>query len=365
MFLRNCWYMVGWSTDIPAARLTPLSVLDEPLVAYRKRDGGLAVLEDLCCHRLAPLSLGRQENDDVRCMYHGLKFAPDGRCVEIPGQARVAAAVKVRSYPVAERHGAAWVWMGTPEKADPALIPPIVGPDDPDWALVCSSMDIEAHASLVWDNLLDLSHAPFVHANTFGGGDAQAFASLLEGETTADTTVFERGVHVERWHVNRPSNPYLGKMLTDDLAVNDFIAPGVFILKTRCYAAGVRQRSAERIPSEEPLLARQTSQMITPLTERKTRLFFDFGPWAKAAEHRDKFFPVAQRAFLEDKLFIERQQQMMDRMPERRVMPLAMDVPIVRFHEIMKRLLAEDRTAQSPAPKGAPKVEAATAGSSA
>jgi len=344
MFLRNSWYMMGWSTDIPGDRLTPLSLLNEPLVAYRKRDGQLVVLEDLCCHRLAPLSLGRQENDDVRCMYHGLKFAPDGRCVEIPGQTRVAPSVKVRSYPSAESHGAAWVWMGVPEKADLTLIPPIIGPDDPDWALVCSSMDIDANASLVWDNLLDLSHAPFVHATTFGAGDAKAFASLLEGETTAKTTILERGVHVERWHLDRPSNPYLGKMLSDDLAMNDFIAPGVFILKTRCYKAGVRQRHPEGIPSEEPLLMRQTSQMITPLTDRKTRLYFDFGPWAKAAEHRDKFFPVAQQAFLEDKLFIERQQQMMDHSPERKVMPLAIDVPVVRFHEIMKRLLAADQS---------------------
>jgi vanillate O-demethylase monooxygenase subunit len=276
-------------------------------------------------------------------MYHGLKFAPDGRCVEIPGQARIAASVRVRSYPAAEQHGAAWVWMGLPERADPALIPPIVGPDDPDWSLVCSSMDIDAHASLVWDNLLDLSHAPFVHASTFGGGDPKSFASLLGGEMHADTTILERGVHVERWHLDRPSNPYLGKMHTDDLAVNDFLAPGVFILKTRSYAPGVKQRSADPLPAEEPLLARQTSQVIAPLTERKTRLFFNFGPWAKAAEHRDKFFPVAQKAFLEDKLFIERQQQMMDHAPERRVMPLAIDVPLVRFHEIMKRLLAEDQ----------------------
>jgi phenylpropionate dioxygenase-like ring-hydroxylating dioxygenase large terminal subunit len=344
-FLRNCWYMAGWSSDIPAGRLTPLTLLNESLVVYRKRDGHLAVLEDACCHRLAPLSIGRQENDDVRCMYHGLKFAPDGRCVEIPGQTRISAAVKVRSYPAIEMHGACWVWMGAPERADVALVPPITGPEDPHWALQCSVVDIEAHASLVSDNLLDLSHAPFVHGNSFGEGNPQSFASLVAGETNVEVSVRDRGVHLERWHLNRPSNPYLGKMQSDDLTVNDFMIPGVFILKTRCYAPGIKQRTQEALPAEEPTLVRLTCQMVTPVSERKTKLFFNFGPWAKAIEHKDKFFPVAQRAFLEDKLFIERQQDMMDRMPHRRVMPLAMDVPLARFQSIMNRFLEQEAPA--------------------
>ena len=86
MFLCNCWYVAGWSHDIVAGSLVSRTILGEPIVLYRKADGGVAALEDRCCHRMAPLTRGRIEGDDLRCMYHGLKFAPDGRCIEIPGQ---------------------------------------------------------------------------------------------------------------------------------------------------------------------------------------------------------------------------------------------------------------------------------------
>src|ERR1700683_3001548 len=85
MFVRNCWYMAGWSRDFTRDELKAVTMLNEPIVIYRKNDGGLVALQDRCCHRFAPLSLGRLEHDDLRCMYHGLKFAPSGKCIEIPG----------------------------------------------------------------------------------------------------------------------------------------------------------------------------------------------------------------------------------------------------------------------------------------
>ena len=83
MFLRNCWYVAGWSHHIAADSLVSRTMLGEPIVLYRKADGGVVALEDRCCHRLAPLSRGRIEGNDLRCMYHGLKFAPSGRCLSL------------------------------------------------------------------------------------------------------------------------------------------------------------------------------------------------------------------------------------------------------------------------------------------
>ena len=53
MFLRNCWYVAGWSHDIAADSLVSRTMLGEPIVLYRKNDGGVVALEDRCCHRLA------------------------------------------------------------------------------------------------------------------------------------------------------------------------------------------------------------------------------------------------------------------------------------------------------------------------
>src|SRR5205823_2698064 len=69
MFLRNCWYVAGWADDFAEAAVVCRTMLDDPIVLYRKGDGGIVALEDRCCHRLAPLSRGRIEGDDLRCMY--------------------------------------------------------------------------------------------------------------------------------------------------------------------------------------------------------------------------------------------------------------------------------------------------------
>jgi phenylpropionate dioxygenase-like ring-hydroxylating dioxygenase large terminal subunit len=86
MWVRNAWYVAAWSHELEAGQVLARTIVDQPLALYRKRDGAAVVFEDRCCHRFAPLSMGRIERDDLRCMYHGLKFAPDGRCIEIPGQ---------------------------------------------------------------------------------------------------------------------------------------------------------------------------------------------------------------------------------------------------------------------------------------
>ncbi|MDO8432450.1 MAG: Rieske 2Fe-2S domain-containing protein [Candidatus Binatus sp.] len=118
MFVRNCWYAAGWSRDLAQDRPTALTMLNEPIVIYRKSDGDLAALQDRCCHRFAPLSMGRVEGDDLRCMYHGLKFAPSGKCVEIPGQMKLPPQARVQQYPIVDRYSLAWIWMGDPTLAE-------------------------------------------------------------------------------------------------------------------------------------------------------------------------------------------------------------------------------------------------------
>ena len=69
-FIRNCWYMVAWDHEIPADGLFGRMVIGEPLLLYRKADGDVVALEDRCCHRHAPLSVGRREGDCVRIFLH-------------------------------------------------------------------------------------------------------------------------------------------------------------------------------------------------------------------------------------------------------------------------------------------------------
>lgn len=75
----------------------------------RKEDGTLIDMTDRCPHRWAPLSMGRIESGTLRCMYLGVRFGADGRCVEVPGQEKIPSALKVRTFAVIERHKWAWI----------------------------------------------------------------------------------------------------------------------------------------------------------------------------------------------------------------------------------------------------------------
>src|SRR5688572_1020434 len=84
-FIQNAWYVAGWDRDFTT---TPIArtLLNQPVVLYRSEDGKPVALEDRCCHRSYPLSLGKTIGDTIQCGYHGLRFDPSGKCVEIPGQ---------------------------------------------------------------------------------------------------------------------------------------------------------------------------------------------------------------------------------------------------------------------------------------
>ena len=106
MFLKNCWYAAAWDdevSEVPLAR----TILNEPVVLFRTADGWPAALEDRCCHRGLPLSMGRVEGETLQCGYHGLRFDPGGQCVAVPGQSTIPPGARVRSFPLVERYG--WV----------------------------------------------------------------------------------------------------------------------------------------------------------------------------------------------------------------------------------------------------------------
>ena len=348
MFLKNCWYMLGWSGDFNQDDMVTRKIMNDPLVIYRKLDGALVVLEDRCCHRLIALSVGKKEGDDVRCMYHGLKFGPDGQCNEIPGQERISSTVRVTSYPVAEKHSAAWVWMGDPALADKSLIPEIIGADNKDWSTVSSQFEIEGSAEYLCDNLLDLSHAVFVHEKTFGGGDNKALMAMKKGEeSTRKIVSSERGVKVSRWHLNRTSSPFTGNIASDDWVVQEFLAPGVFILKVQSYKVGLDDRYAvddiiEHGPPEEPIFARSTCQIVTPITEKTSSFYYNFAPWSKDSSNKQVFFERLEKALYEDKNIVEEQQKTINLSEGREMMMLAMDKPVIRYNNIIKRLLDKE-----------------------
>jgi len=133
--LRNAWYPVCRANALDEG-LFAQQVLGERIVFFRKSDGNVAALEDLCPHRFLPLSKGRRCGDAIECGYHGLVFEADGRCSRIPGQPVVPSSAKVRSYPTGESMGLIWIWMGEPPIADPSRLYRLPQYDDHRWRAV-------------------------------------------------------------------------------------------------------------------------------------------------------------------------------------------------------------------------------------
>jgi len=342
MFLRNCWYVAGWGHHFSENVLVARTMLGEPIVLYRKEDGGVAALEDRCCHRLAPLSKGRIEGDDLRCMYHGLKFAASGQCVEIPGQIVVPPHARVRAYPVVEQDCWVWVWMGEPDLADPALIPDARGHGHPEWWMQTGQLAYEANYQLINDNLLDLSHLSYVHENTLGRN------SMSWGNSKPQVGRIERGLRIARWVVNNPAPKYLDQpkgMLTDMWASYDYMVPGVFLLATQSFPPGTAAACGMQAPSAEPLFRSTTSQAVTPITERQTIYYYSGClPKSYATEESSRQqLAVFEKAFAEDNAMIEAQQRVIDHTPQPTMLGTRSDNALNQFRRLMAGLIEAER----------------------
>ncbi len=168
MYLRNAWYVAAWSSDI-ARKLTKRTLLEENIVLYRTEDGRVAALEDACCHRKLPLSMGVLIEDRIQCGYHGMEFDCSGTCVKIPIQSRISPKARVRSYPVEEKWGLVWIWMGEAADADSAKIFQVEHYDDPQWGINRGPMmTIDCDYRYMADNLLDPEHVSYVHKSSLG-----------------------------------------------------------------------------------------------------------------------------------------------------------------------------------------------------
>ncbi len=80
---RNAWYVAAWDGEVGTAPLAR-TLLNVPVMLYRKLDGTPIAMRDACPHRMLPLSMGIKQGDSIRCRYHGLKLGPDGCAEEMP-----------------------------------------------------------------------------------------------------------------------------------------------------------------------------------------------------------------------------------------------------------------------------------------
>ena len=341
MFVRNTWYVAGWDNEVGPGNLFSRTIIGIPVLMYRTADGALHALEDRCCHRGAPLSVGRREGDCVRCMYHGLKFDASGQCIEAPAQQRIPPQARVRTFPVVERNRWIWIWMGDPEAADPALIPDTHWLADPAWRSLDGYIHYDVNYLLIADNLLDFSHLPFVHPTTLGGSEDYA-AAKPKVERLDD------GVRITRWTLDTEAPPFAKQVKNwpgkvDRWNIYNFTIPAILLMDSGMAPTGTGAPEGHRIDAAEF----RGCQALTPETENSTHYFFAH-PHNFAIDNPEVTRSIHQAvvtAFDEDRDIITAQQRSLALAPDFRMIPFSIDAALSQFRWAVERRLAEESAA--------------------
>lgn len=346
MFLKNAWYCAGWDYEVTQGKdsLVTRKIAGERLVLYRIPSGKLIAMADRCPHRQAALSLGRKEGDSLRCMYHGLKFAQDGSCVEVPGQATIPQRACVRTYTVVEKDNWIWVWMGDPAKADPGLICFSVGPGNPEWKIKTSKMHVKTNYRLEIANLADLSHLAWVHEKTVGG-------SPKYGQIAPKFTMTPRGLNTVFWARSVPATAGFAHLFPPgtlfDIGFDiQHTVPCNWIMHYTVYLAGT---ATEGDSNGQLVLDTWTCQTVTPCDEDSVDYYYSMGPRAEQdiPGLSEMMRETLDQAFREDAAVLEAQHLRVKEQPNIPVINIALDAGPGKMLWVLDKLLKEEAREES------------------
>ena len=182
MMEKTQWHPVALSSDVKEGPVG-VQLLGEDLVLWRDAEGVAKAFVDRCPHRGARFSLGRVNEGNLECPYHGWQFSTTGQCVKVPAVPGFTPPPQhcVKSFGVQEAYGLIWVQL---EAADVALPVFEAEGDERLRKVNCGPYDVQASAPRIIENFLDMSHFGFVHEGWLGSRDTTEMAPY-NVETTA------------------------------------------------------------------------------------------------------------------------------------------------------------------------------------
>jgi vanillate O-demethylase monooxygenase subunit len=248
----------------------------------------------------------------------------------------------VRSYPVAERYGWVWIWMGEPALADPAAIEDFHWMDHPDWRAKGERLALDANYMLLVDNLLDLTHLQFVHPTTLG-------TEAISGNPIRTERIGD-GVRVTRWIMDSPAPPFFQKAggfapdeNVDRWQIIDFTPPAFVRLDVGAAKAGTGAPEGDRSQG----ITMRNLNAITPETATTTHYF-----WAQAHDFRiddptvtELLFRQVHTAFMEDLAVLKAQQANIDAFGEPPQVDFNQDAGGLQARRALQRILDAEANA--------------------
>ena len=346
-YLKNRWYMAAWPEEVSRGLLAR-TILEQPVLLYRTGNGEPVAVQDRCPHRFVPLSAGTLVGDVVQCGYHGLRFDRAGSCVLNPhGDRKIPQGAGIASYPVVERHGMIWIWLGDGGRADPALIPDcfaFMGGPHTGFRTTHNYIHADYGADILIDNLMDLSHAEFLHEGSFSGGYAEdaTMRAYDEGED----------VRVDRFLRATQMPPFMaplydaGNEAVDHWQDFRWVSPGLIRYEFGVVHAGR--------PREQGVVLYAT-HVATPESRSKTHYFASISRHVSLDDgSADEAFRLMQRGPVEteDSPMLEKQQCAMGEADFWSLKPvfLQTDAGALRVRRKMERLIAHEKEEESAMP---------------
>jgi len=163
---RSYWIPALLMEELPENDCPPVRVklLSERLIAFRDTDDRYGLIDEFCAHRGVSLWFGRNEECGLRCPYHGWKYDVTGQCVDMPNEpehSAFASKVKLTCYPLVERGGVLWTYMGPPASQPP--LPEYECANVPASHCFMSKRLQECNWLQAMEGGIDSSHVSFLH----------------------------------------------------------------------------------------------------------------------------------------------------------------------------------------------------------
>src|SRR5713226_5754226 len=164
---RQYWLPALLSSEVadPDGAPKRLRLLGEDLIAFRNTSGQVGILANNCSHRGASLFFGRNEENGLRCVYHGWKYDVDGRCIDMPNEpaeSSFADRIRHRAYPCREQNGTIWAYMGP--RAEPPGMPQYEWAHVPEGHYAISKTLRETNWAQSFEGDIDDAHVPALHS---------------------------------------------------------------------------------------------------------------------------------------------------------------------------------------------------------
>lgn len=267
--MRLYWIPFLPSRDIEAdGQPQRVRLLGEDLVAFRGTDGKVGLVDHQCPHRGAPMVFARNEDCGLRCVYHGWKFSADGTVEDMPAEpvrSRLKERVKIKSYPVVERNGMLWTYMGPDDEATRPPLPNLEWNLVPQDNVVISVRVQECNWLQALEGEIDSAHAPILHGRIDDGGSINQWIAKRDLRPTFECIRQDFGMSIASRRVLDEENLYW--------RVNQFVMPFYSMVPPQAKYSELSGHAWVPIDDEHTLCIMFSYVPHLPMYERTRALF--------------------------------------------------------------------------------------------